>query len=123
MAYRKNKSWGVVKPQSGCGVDWDDSINKGLFGYWITNEGGGSKFFDLTGRNKLALTSTITWKGGKLGKAPLFSASNSDNAKSVVLPSVFSTRPCTLNVWAKFDSFPGSDRVLISVVDASAVKE
>ena len=70
------KNWGTTKPSVGYGVDWSDSISKGLVGCWLFNEGAGAFAFDIARKNKGTLTNGPTWTSGKFGKGLSFDGTN-----------------------------------------------
>ena len=63
----------LIKPRPGCFMNKGLSINKGLVGCWLMNEGAGSTVQDLSGNGNVGtLTGTApSWSAGKFGSAVL----------------------------------------------------
>lgn len=74
FSYPKTCLWGNVKPPAGSQVDWSDSINVGLVGCWLFNEGAGRTLNDIARLGQATLTSlsspditTSGWRPRKFG--------------------------------------------------------
>jgi len=68
-----------TKPPPGAQVDWSNPINDGLVGWWLFNEGAGSRLNDIAGRNHGVLTNmdpATDWVGSIHGAALDFDGNN-----------------------------------------------
>lgn len=68
----------VIKPPFGqARLKQGHPLNQGLVGWWLMNEGGGLKAYDLSGKgNHGTLTNGPTWTTGKRGPAISFDGTN-----------------------------------------------
>lgn len=58
----------VVKPKPGVQINRAHTLSKGLVGYWLFNEGAGSRAQDLSGHGNHGLIgSNLSWGGSKFG--------------------------------------------------------
>lgn len=71
-------SWQTgVKPPIGTQIDGSDSINRGLVGLWLMNEGCGNTVQDLSGNARHGSMVSLTWQAGRHGPSILFPDSTS----------------------------------------------
>ena len=57
-----------VKPMLGQQINWGNPLTKGLVGYWLMNEGGGSKIYDFNeNRKNIGTITNAIWVPGKFG--------------------------------------------------------
>ena len=103
-----------VKPIRGSQLNKTDRINRGLVGYWPSNEGSGNKVFDLSGNgNTGTFNGDITWKAGKFGPAPDL-AGDTDYITAGILPGL---SEITYLAWIRTDN-DSLDQGIIRVKDS-----
>jgi hypothetical protein len=112
---------GQFKPSMGEDeLDWADPLNRGLVGYWLSNEGGGNIVNDLSGNGKHGTITGATWTAGKFGPGLLFDGADDQ----VVIVDTFNhlapSGELSVSVWVKPISFPASDVYLIFGSDPSS---
>src|SRR3990167_11398888 len=93
------------KPPAGASVDWSHSLSRELVGFWLFNENGGLRAFDIARKNDGILTGGPTWVSGNFGPALSFDGSNdyvlvNDNSALDV------TGALTASVWFKMNNNP-----------------
>ncbi|MFB0523909.1 MAG: hypothetical protein ACETVZ_00085, partial [Phycisphaerae bacterium] len=63
----------ILKPIRAIQLNKSHPFARGLIGYWIMNEGGGSKVFDLSGNdNTGTFVGNTAWAAGKFGSCLSF---------------------------------------------------
>ena len=60
------------KPPMGWPIDWDNPLSKGLVGFWLFNEGSGSRVNDLSGNGNTGTIVGPTWASTKYGSGISF---------------------------------------------------
>lgn len=100
------------KPWLGARVNRNHHLTKGLVGFWLMNEGSGSKVLDSSGNaNTGTLTNSPTWVAGKFGPAIDFERGNSNY---IVVPDsdVFSfANGRTVSYWIKPEAWNAGDQM------------
>lgn len=95
------------KPPKGTPYNYAHPLARGLIGYWLFNEGGGTKAYDISTKqrhgtlNNFALTgNTSNWAGSQMGGGLLFDGSNDFvNVSNANFP--FVTAPFSVSAWVK----------------------
>lgn len=89
------------KPPLGWPIDWDSPLTKGLVGYWLMNEGGGSKVFDSSGNGNMGtLVADTHFVAGKFGGSALNFDGTGDYVDLIYNSSLsFGTGDFTLSAW------------------------
>ncbi len=107
------------KPLQGAPINWSHPLAKGLVGFWLMNEGGGNKIYDLSGNNNtgtltnmaIPATATSGWNPSRTGMGLSFDGVND----YVNIPDTASLRPTTLTIsaWVNPNS-PGTYARILS---------
>ena len=89
----------LSKPSPGVQLDPLHPLSRGLVGYWLFNEGAGSRAQDISGKgNHGTLTDGPAWTGGQRGGALRFDGT--DDYVSTPL-SMASLSQLTISMWAR----------------------
>lgn len=110
---------GQTKPMLGTPLDTSLSINQGLVGWWLMNEGVGDRIYDRSGNGFTGVFSGDTaWVGGRVGPALAFDGTGD----YVLVGSGFWSGggPVTVSFWAYTNSSV-SNRLLGGSQDGSVL--
>jgi len=112
----------ITKPPPGEQVDWGNPINRGLVGWWLFNEGAGSRVNNIAGQNNGVLTNmdpVTSWVGSLNGGGLKFDGSNDHIALNSNTPvdSVF-----TIAVWFKPDTVSSTGIISSNRVNGTPIR-
>ena len=107
-ATAKSKPW-IMKPPAGqARLKQGHQLNQGLVGWWLMNEGGGLKAYDISGQgNHGTLTNNPTWTIGKRGPALGFDGTNRYVNTGITSNTNFSNTTFSGSVWFKTTASTG----------------
>jgi hypothetical protein len=100
-----------LKPPIGRQPNRNHPLMRGLVGWWLLNEGGGLKAYDLSGKgNHGTLTGGPTWAGGRNGAA--LSLDGSDDYVDTADYSFSASQPFTFAGWINPSNVSGNKVIL-----------
>lgn len=110
----------VYKPGPGVQINWNHPLTRGLVGFWILNEGGGTVANDLAIYGPGTLTNSPGWSSGAIGTAVTLVRASSQYIQIAHNANVSTNTNSTLSIEVRFRfpaagaSCPSSDCGLIS---------
>ena len=110
------QKWQNTKPPKGVLLNRGHPLAKGLVGFWLMNEGGGNKVFDLSGNNNsgkfLAGLYSPSWSSGRFGPALSFDGNDTVNLSSLI--TFAANTPYTVILWCYVNAWDAAYRFAIS---------
>ncbi|RPJ23808.1 MAG: LamG domain-containing protein, partial [Planctomycetaceae bacterium] len=97
----------------------DDPINTGLVGYWLCNEGGGTRISDLSSNNRTLTVTNAIWGSGSLGAELVFDGNGDYASTSARFDEITATAPYSIVLWIRPGSV-GSANFICSQVAGTA---
>lgn len=98
----------ITKPRAGVQLNYSHPRTKGLIGYWIMNEGSGSRINDLSSNRKTGLATnfamsgnTSNWAGSYLGGCLNFDGVNDHIDVSTSTAIIGTTREFSVSAWIR----------------------
>lgn len=88
----------MQKPMLGDQIDWSNPLSRGLVGYWLMNEGGGSVVRNAAqNANHGAIAAGVNWVPGRFGPCLLFD--DSHTVACGTMNSLFGAQALSVSVW------------------------
>lgn len=119
-----------TKPRVGAQLNRAHPLARGLVGYWLFNEGSGTKVYDVSGNGNtgtltnFALSGSIgNWVGSPMGGGLDFSGTGDDDHIIILeKPSLLNLTQVTVITWIKFNSIAHAaySRIFSSGTDGNA---
>ncbi len=111
----------ITKPTLGTQLDWANPLNSGLAAFWVFNENGGDKVYDLSGNTNTGTltniafpsTSTSGWNPGRLGPAIVFDGAD-DYIGVGNTASLSITQAATVEAWIYRNTNTSTRDIIVS---------
>lgn len=105
-----------AKPPLGTQIDWSDPINRGLVGYWLMNEGAGTRVNDLSGNSHAGTITGAVWTAREFGSCLRYDGTgdyvNIPNSSSFTFGDSGTDRPFSVVVLCNMDNITKSQALL-----------
>ena len=124
MSFSRFKGF-KTKPSPGTFVDWTHPLSKGLVGWWLLNEGAGSRANDLSGNKNAGTITAAAWGGGNFGTTLLTPTSGTREFITVTSSdslNIGASDSLSMSIWVKTTSFSESPAFINKLEDRSTTK-